>query len=54
MNIERQVLQEFNNHFSAAPLHLVHAPGRLNLIGEHMDFEGHSTGSGHRLVAGYA
>ena len=54
MNIEGRVVQEFNNRFSAAPLDLVRAPGRLNLIREHLDSEGHSTGTCHRLVAGYA
>ncbi len=28
----------FARHFDAAPLHLVQAPGRVNLIGEHTDY----------------
>jgi galactokinase len=28
----------FNAYFSALPAHVVHAPGRVNLIGEHTDY----------------
>ena len=38
MNIERRVVQEFSHRFSAAPVYLVRAPGRVNLIGEHTDY----------------
>ena len=31
-------MQEFNHRFSAAPVYLVRAPGRVNLIGEHTDY----------------
>jgi galactokinase len=32
------LIQAFNQHFGAAPTLLVRAPGRLNLIGEHTDY----------------
>ena len=35
MNIEQRVEQEFKHRFGVAPAHLVRAPGRVNLIGEH-------------------
>ena len=28
----------FERHFNAAPMHLAQAPGRVNLIGEHTDY----------------
>ncbi len=38
MSIEHRVVQEFQRRFGAAPAHLVRAPGRVNLIGEHTDY----------------
>lgn len=38
MSIDRRVVQEFRNRFDAAPIYLVRAPGRVNLIGEHTDY----------------
>ena len=39
MTIEQRVVQEFQQRFGAAPAHLVRAPGRVNLIGEHTELE---------------
>jgi len=33
-----RVTQAFNEHFTGAPLLCVRAPGRVNLIGEHTDY----------------
>jgi galactokinase len=38
MRIEQRVLRAFKQRFGAAPAHLVRAPGRVNLIGEHTDY----------------
>lgn len=32
------LLHEFEQHFHASPTHLIRAPGRVNLIGEHTDY----------------
>ena len=37
--IEKTV-QHFQDHFNAKPTHVVTAPGRLNVIGEHVDYNG--------------
>ena len=34
----RDLRQAFNEHFQGEPTHLVRAPGRVNLIGEHTDY----------------
>ena len=38
MNPKQQVEQEFIEHFGEEPAFIVHAPGRVNLIGEHTDY----------------
>ena len=38
MNPEEKVLQAFGNRFGKEPQHLVCAPGRVNLLGEHVDY----------------
>jgi galactokinase len=38
MNIEQRVEVEFKNHFGASFVSLVRSPGRVNLIGEHADY----------------
>ncbi len=38
MNLHQQVAQEFERRFGAAPAYVVRAPGRVNLIGEHTDY----------------
>jgi galactokinase len=38
MKLERRVVQEFKRRFGAEPAYLVRAPGRVNLIGEHTDY----------------
>ena len=38
MPIERDVVRAFEAHFDQPPLLLVRAPGRVNLIGEHTDY----------------
>lgn len=40
MNIEQRVVQEFWHRLGVAPAYLVRAPGRVNLIGEHTDYNG--------------
>jgi galactokinase len=35
---ETQVIAQFTRHFSAEPKHTFKAPGRVNLIGEHTDY----------------
>jgi galactokinase len=37
-SLQEQVAQEFEKHFGQAPAHVVRAPGRVNLIGEHTDY----------------
>src|SRR5699024_11346216 len=43
-NTERvdQLLSSYKRQYSAAPLFLVRVPGRVNLIGEHIDYCGYS------------
>jgi galactokinase len=36
--IQRQVTEGFRNQFRSVPAFLVRAPGRVNLIGEHTDY----------------
>uniref|UniRef100_A0AAV1T6G2 Galactokinase n=1 Tax=Peronospora matthiolae TaxID=2874970 RepID=A0AAV1T6G2_9STRA len=36
-----QVIQTFESHFGVPPTGVVRAPGRVNLIGEHVDYEGY-------------
>lgn len=38
MEISQRVVQAFASHFNAKPQFLVRAPGRVNLIGEHTDY----------------
>jgi galactokinase len=38
MEISQRVVQAFASHFNAKPDFLVRAPGRVNLIGEHTDY----------------
>ena len=38
MTVDRQVVQAFEERFGVAPLFVVRAPGRVNLIGEHTDY----------------
>ncbi len=38
MTVDRQVVQAFEERFGAAPACVVRAPGRVNLIGEHTDY----------------
>ncbi len=38
MNTVSQVRQQFNREFGHAPLHVARAPGRVNLLGEHVDY----------------
>lgn len=38
MTVDRQVIQAFEERFGAAPAYVVRAPGRVNLIGEHTDY----------------
>jgi len=38
--IEQLVVQEHQSYFGTTPQHLVRAPGRVNLIGEHTDYNG--------------
>ena len=35
-----QVQQAFEERFGSAPEHVIRAPGRVNLIGEHTDYSG--------------
>ncbi|MDR1378842.1 MAG: galactokinase [Synergistaceae bacterium] len=37
---EKQVIQAFRSHFGVTPEFLVRTPGRVNLIGEHTDYNG--------------
>lgn len=38
MNLKQQTEQLFTEHFGYAPSHFFQAPGRVNLIGEHTDY----------------
>lgn len=38
MNIQQQVAAEFHTRYGEAPAFMVRAPGRVNLIGEHTDY----------------
>ena len=38
MSLQRRVTQEFERRFGAPPACVVRAPGRVNLIGEHTDY----------------
>lgn len=38
MSLQERVTREFQNRFGAAPRYIVRAPGRVNLIGEHTDY----------------
>jgi galactokinase len=38
MSLEQQVIQAFQGRFGATPAVVVRAPGRVNLIGEHTDY----------------
>ena len=38
MSVERRVIQAFRDHWGQAPSLLARAPGRVNLIGEHTDY----------------
>ncbi len=37
---DQELLDSFEKTFQAAPTHRIHAPGRINLIGEHIDYAG--------------
>lgn len=37
---DQELLGSFEKTFQAAPTHRIHAPGRVNLIGEHIDYAG--------------
>lgn len=38
MSLQERVTTAFQEHFNAAPRYIVRAPGRVNLIGEHTDY----------------
>lgn len=38
MNLEQPITKEFQQHFNQPPAFIVRAPGRVNLIGEHTDY----------------
>ncbi len=38
MSLQQRVTQGFIHRYGAAPAHIVRAPGRVNLIGEHTDY----------------
>lgn len=38
----RSIVGEFEKRFGSKPSHVVRAPGRVNLIGEHIDYHGYS------------
>ncbi|MDA3874593.1 MAG: galactokinase family protein, partial [Kiritimatiellae bacterium] len=40
MNSQQKVIHLFQDHFGAKPEWVVRAPGRVNLIGEHTDYNG--------------
>ena len=37
---DQELLGSFEKTFQASPTHRIHAPGRINLIGEHIDYTG--------------
>ena len=38
MNIIEQTIELFHDKFGQAPAHIARAPGRVNLLGEHVDY----------------
>ncbi|MCP4423664.1 MAG: galactokinase, partial [Chloroflexi bacterium] len=38
MNLQQRITEAFTRQFDAPPAHIVRAPGRVNLIGEHTDY----------------
>lgn len=38
MTLQQKVALEFERYYGASPAHIVRAPGRVNLIGEHTDY----------------
>ena len=39
-HVDQELLTSFERTFRALPTHRIHAPGRVNLIGEHIDYAG--------------
>ena len=39
-HVDQELLTSFERTFQASPTHRIHAPGRINLIGEHIDYTG--------------
>jgi galactokinase len=38
MSLQHRIIQEFKQRFGTPPVFTVRAPGRVNLIGEHTDY----------------
>ncbi|MFQ3567802.1 MAG: galactokinase [Aggregatilineales bacterium] len=38
MTLEQRIISEFERHFAEPPTYIARAPGRVNLIGEHTDY----------------
>ena len=38
MNVRHTVIQAFLQEFGADPTYITHSPGRVNIIGEHTDY----------------
>jgi galactokinase len=38
MNMIDELTQQFRNKFGHEPAHIARAPGRVNLLGEHVDY----------------
>ncbi len=38
MQLPESLLTAFTSHFGGTPSHVAHAPGRINLLGEHVDY----------------
>ncbi|HEX7557014.1 MAG TPA: galactokinase family protein, partial [Leptolinea sp.] len=38
MNLQESVSAAFEKRFGTKPMHIAHAPGRVNLLGEHVDY----------------
>gem|GEM_PF-2680 len=38
MQLPESLLTAFTSHFGGSPSHVAHAPGRINLLGEHVDY----------------